>query len=85
MLFRSNLLNIGIAGLGASAAYLMLKRNYTGFHAYIIYSLFSSVSMYFFVPPTMVPSAILIVNLLISLVFVLLYARHLSWMKGEVN
>ena len=81
----SNLLNIGIAGLGASAAYLMLKRNYTGFHAYIIYSLFSSVSMYFFVPPTMVPSAILIVNLLISLVFVLLYARHLSWMKGEVN
>lgn len=79
----SNLVNIAIAMLGAAAAYLMFKRNHLGFHGYIIYNLLACVSVYFFVSPTMVPSIILIVNLIISLIFVLLYAKHLTWMKGD--
>jgi hypothetical protein len=79
----SNLVNIAIAMIGAAAAYLMFKRNHLGFHGYIIYNLLACVSVYFFVSPAMVPSIILIVNLIISLIFVLLYAKHLTWMKGD--
>lgn len=79
----SNLVNIAIAMLGAAAAYLMFKRNHLGFHGYIIYNLLACVSVYFFVSPAMVPSIILIVNLIISLIFVLFYAKHLTWMKGD--
>jgi hypothetical protein len=80
---ESNLINVGISVLGGASAYFMMKRNHLGFHGYIVYNLLASISIYFFVSPSMVPSIILIVNLLISLVFVLLYAKHLAWMKGE--
>lgn len=80
---ETNIVNIVIALLGAAAAYFMLKRNQLGFHGYIIYNLLASGSIYFFISPSLIPSVILIVNLCISLVFVLLYARHLPWIKGE--
>jgi hypothetical protein len=79
----SNLVNIAIALLGAVSVYLMFKRNHLGFHGYIIYNLLACVSVYFFVSPAMVPTIILIVNLIISLIFVLLYAKHLPWLKGD--
>jgi hypothetical protein len=69
--------------LGCFSAVLMYKRNILGFHAYIIYSLLAAGSIYFFVSPANIPSVILITNLLISLVFVLLYARHLKWLRKE--
>jgi hypothetical protein len=81
--YETNIVNIIIAILGAASAYLMLKRNHLGFHGYIVYNLLSSGSLYFFVSPSLIPSVILIFNLVVSLVFVLLYAKHLSWMKGE--
>jgi hypothetical protein len=81
--YETNIVNIFIALLGAAAAYFMLKRNQLGFHGYIIYNLLASGSIYFFISPSLIPSVILIVNLCISLVFVLLYARHLPWIKGE--
>jgi hypothetical protein len=80
---ETNIVNIVIALLGATSAYFMLKRNQLGFHGYIIYNLLASGSIYFFISPALIPSVILIVNLCISLVFVLLYARHLPWIKGE--
>jgi hypothetical protein len=80
---ETNVVNIVIALLGATSAYFMLKRNQLGFHGYIIYNLLASGSIYFFISPALIPSVILIVNLCISLVFVLLYARHLPWIKGE--
>jgi hypothetical protein len=80
---ETNVVNIVIALLGAISAYFMLKRNQLGFHGYIIYNLLASGSIYFFISPALIPSVILIVNLCISLVFVLLYARHLPWIKGE--
>lgn len=80
---ETNIVNIVIALLGATSAYFMLKQNQLGFHGYIIYNLLASGSIYFFISPSLIPSVILIVNLCISLVFVLLYARHLPWIKGE--
>jgi hypothetical protein len=79
----SNLLNILFAVIGALSAYFMLKRNHLGFHGYIIYNLLACVHIYFFVSPSIVPSLIPIFNFIICLIFVLLYARHLSWMKNE--
>ncbi len=81
--YETNIVSIFIAMLGAAAAYLIFKRNQLGFHGYIIYNLLASGSIYFFISPSLIPSVILIVNLCISLVFVLLYARHLPWIKGE--
>jgi len=81
--YETNIVNIVIAMLGAASAYFMLKRNHLGFHGYIVYNLLASGSLYFFVSPSLIPSVILIFNLVVSLVFVLLYAKHLSWMKGE--
>jgi hypothetical protein len=80
-----NLVNIGVCLLGGVSAFFMLQRNHLGFHGYIIYNLLASINVYFFVSPSMVPTVILIVNLLVSLVFILLYAKHLPWMRGSSN
>lgn len=79
----STSLNILFSMIGCVSAVLMYKRNILGFHAYIIYNLLAASSIYFFVSPAYIPSVILITNLLISLVFVLLYSRHLKWLRKE--
>jgi hypothetical protein len=72
---------ISISGL--ISVILMFKRNIYGFHLYIIYSLLSSTSMYLIVSPDDVPTAVVIVNLLISGVFIFLYSRNLAWLKSD--
>ena len=81
--FEINFVNLGVLALGTFAGLLMYRRNIVGFHLYIIYNLASVGSLYLFISPALVPSVIVIVNALISLVFVLLYARHLSWLKND--
>ena len=81
--FEINFVNLGLLALGTFAGLLMYRRNIVGFHLYIIYNLASVGSLYLFISPALVPSVIVIVNALISLVFVLLYARHLSWLKND--
>lgn len=71
--------------LGFISALLMIKQNIYGFHLYIIYSLLSSSSLYLIVSPDQLPSAVIIVNLLISGLFIYLYSRSLSWLKGDSN
>jgi hypothetical protein len=71
--------------LGFFSAFLMLKKNIYGFHIYIIYSLLSSASLYLIVSPDQLPSAVIIVNLMISGLFIYLYSRSLSWLKGDSN
>lgn len=81
MLFTGVSALISLAGL--VSVLLMFKRNIYGFHLYIIYSLLSSTSMYLIVSPSDVPSAVVVVNLLISGLFVLLYSRNLPWLKSD--
>ena len=69
--------------MGAFAGLLMYQRNILGFHLYIIYNLAPVGSLYLFISPELVPSVIVMVNALISLVFVFLYAGHLAWMKND--
>jgi hypothetical protein len=75
-----NLLAVFIAGIGAAGAFMMLKRMKLGFHAYIVYSFLSILSVYAFVTPTNVPSIFIIVNSIFAGLFVFLYSRNLKWL-----
>lgn len=80
---QSNLVNIMVLACGAVAAWFMYRRNQLGFHLYIIYNLASVGSIYLFISPSLIPSVIILVNSFLSLVFVLLYAKHLPWLKHQ--
>lgn len=80
---QSNLVNVLVLACGAVAAWFMYQRNQLGFHLYIIYNLASVGSIYLFISPSLIPSVIILVNSLLSVVFVLLYAKHLPWLKDQ--
>lgn len=75
-----NLLGIFIAGIGAASAFMMLKRMKLGFHAYIVYSFLSILSVYAFVAPVNVPSIFILTNAIFAGLFVFLYSRNLKWL-----
>jgi hypothetical protein len=80
---QSNLINVLVLACGAVAAWFMYQRNQLGFHLYIVYNLASVGSIYLFISPSLIPSIIVWVNSLLALVFVLLYAKHLPWLKDQ--
>jgi hypothetical protein len=67
--------------LGVFGIFKMWNRSKLGFHLYIIYSLLSVLTVYLFVAPIDVPSIVVIINLVISAIFVFMYSRNLKWMK----
>ncbi len=75
-----NLLGIFIALIGAASAFMMLFRMKLGFHAYIVYSFLSILSVYAFVAPINVPSILILTNAIFAGLFVFLYSRNLKWL-----
>ena len=75
-----NLLGIFIALIGAASALMMLFRMKLGFHAYIVYSFLSILSVYAFVAPVNVPSILILTNAIFAGLFVFLYSRNLKWL-----
>ena len=75
-----NVLGIFIALIGAASAFMMLKRMKLGFHAYIVYSFLSILSVYAFVAPVNVPSIFILTNAIFAGLFVFLYSRNLKWL-----
>ena len=75
-----NLLGIFIALIGAASAFMMLFRMKLGFHAYIVYSFLSILSVYAFVAPINVPSIVILTNAIFAGLFVFLYSRNLKWL-----
>ncbi len=71
---------LGLA-LGLFGVINMMKGNKNGFHMYIIYNLISIATIYVSVPPSEVPGFFIVVNVLFSGLFVMLYSRNLHWMK----
>lgn len=67
--------------LGLAGVTLMLKQRKIGFHMYIIYSFLASVQIYFFLKPSLLTNTMVILSLIISAIFILLYSRSLKWMK----
>jgi len=64
--------------LGALGVYYMYRLNKLGFHFYIIYSLVSVGSVYLIFPPELISSLKVIIALLLSGVFVWLFAMNLK-------
>ncbi len=75
-----NMLGVFIALIGAASAFMMLKRMKLGFHAYIVYSFLSILSVYAFVAPVNVPSILILTNAILAGLFVFLYSRNLKWL-----
>lgn len=65
---------------GFMGVLFMFRGKKLGFHLYIIYNLLSVGGTFLIVPSHMVPMATVILNLVISGVFILLYSRNLKWM-----
>ncbi len=83
---NENFYGIGISGLlitilGIFSVIMMLKGNKNGFHIYIGYSLLSAASYYFFISPSVIPTFLIIISLLLSGIFVAMYAVNLKWMR----
>jgi hypothetical protein len=76
-----NAVSILVAIAGVVAAFLMLKGKKIGFHVYIVYSFLYVLQSYLFVSAAVIPSFIIIINLLIAGLFVLLYSRNLNWLN----
>ena len=75
-----NVLGVFIALIGATSAFMMLFRMKLGFHAYIVYSFLSILSVYAFVAPVNVPSILILTNAIFAGLFVFLYSRNLKWL-----
>jgi len=78
--YTGTMLSFVAASIGAFAAMKMWKGYKQGFHFYIIYSLISVGSIYLYISPSNIPSVIIVVNLLLSGLFIFMYSRNLHWM-----
>lgn len=79
--YLSSLITLLTVGIGLFGAFKMWKGFKIGFHLYIIYNLLAVGAIYLYVSPGNIPSFIIIVNVILSAVFVFMYSRNLKWMK----
>lgn len=66
---------------GFAGVLLMFRGKRLGFHLYIIYNLLSVGGTFLIVPSHMVPMVSVIMNLIISGLFIFLYSLNLKWMN----
>lgn len=74
-------LSLLVIVLGVIGVVYMLIGKKLGFHLYIIYSLISTCSYYFFVSPAIVPTFLVIISAVLSGLFIFMYSRNLKWMR----
>lgn len=67
--------------LGIIGVMMMYRLRKLGFHLYVIYSLSPFVIYYLLFPISLIPTVMVIGSFIISLIFVLLYARFLKLME----
>lgn len=67
--------------VGLVAVILMLKLRKIGFHLYVAYSLLPIITMYIITPMELISTFVVIVSLVISALFCILYGINLKHMK----
>lgn len=67
--------------IGIASIYLMYNLRKLGFHVYVLYSVLPVIAMYLVAPASLVPNLFLAYYMAISVIFALLYARHLKIMR----
>ena len=75
------ILTLIIVAIGVSSVMKMFNGYRIGFHFYIIYSLISVGSIYLYLSPNLVSMPSLLMDVLISGLFIFMYSRNLHWMK----
>lgn len=75
--------SIFILIVGVVGVVMMLNRKILGFHLYIIYSLASIAQVYLIAPAKDVPTFMIVMNVILASIFILMYARHLSWLQYQ--
>lgn len=80
--YYSQIVTLIVVGIGAFGVWKMWNKSKLGFHLYIIYSLLSVLTVYLFVAAADVPSIVVIINLIVSGIFILMYSRNLKWMNS---
>jgi len=73
--------NLVAIGLGLGGALLMWRGRRIGFHSYILYNILGIVSIYFAIPVSEIPTLIVILQVIFSTIFIILYSRNLYWLK----
>ena len=79
--YLASIISLIIVIVGLYGVFLMWKGIKQGFHFYIVYCLLTIASIYIYVSPSNIPSFVVIINLLLSGLFILMYSRNLKWMK----
>lgn len=79
--YLASFISIATVGIGLFGAFKMWKGFKLGFHLYIVYNLLVVGAIYLYVSPQNIPSLIVIVNIILSSIFVFMYSRNLKWMK----
>ncbi|MDR0802439.1 hypothetical protein [Fluviicola sp.] len=75
------LVNAITMGTGFAGVLMMFRGRKLGFHLYIIYNLLSVGGSFLIIPSHMIPMISVIMNLILSGVFVFLYSLNLKWMN----
>jgi hypothetical protein len=78
-----NITTLILALLGAYGVYLMFNLKKTGFYLYVAYAILSPFASYYFFKDTQFIVATLVLSLVISLVFIILYGINLKRMTVE--
>jgi len=81
MFYTMLLMNVLTFALGLGGAILMWKGRKIGFHSYILYNIVAILSVYVAVPIEEVPAIIIVVNVILSSIFIFMYSRNLKWLK----
>lgn len=79
--YASSLVAFLVMVLGLYSALTMWKGRKLGFHLYIIYNLVAIAQTYLFVDAAYVPTFVVVVNLIVSAIFIFMYSRNLHWMN----
>ena len=79
--FKVVSISMVLALIGLYAALTMWRGAKLGFHIYIIYNILGISSMYLYTSIANIHSLNIIVGVMVSLVFILLYSKNLKWMR----
>lgn len=79
--YSFNILNLITLILGFLGVFLMMKLKKVGFHLYVAYSLLPVIIMYAMIPMNLIISASIIISVILSAIFCVLYGLNLKHME----
>ncbi|MEJ6776071.1 MAG: hypothetical protein QNK85_01950 [Crocinitomicaceae bacterium] len=79
--YLASIVNLIAVAIGLFGAIKMWQGVKIGFHLYIGYCLLTIAGLYIYVSPENIPTVVVVLNLIVSAIFIFLYSRNLKWMR----